>query len=107
MAQVPVDVIVAHVGLTTKGRIGARSAMTLDDAAARVQEIRDVVASVDPQIPVLCHGGPIAEVEDVRYVLQQTTGVAGFLGASSMERLPTEAAITDAVRRFKALAATG
>ena len=103
MAAVPADLIVAHMGLTTKGRIGARTAMTLDDAAVQVQAIRDAVAGVDPTIPVLCHGGPIAEVDDVRYVLERTTGVAGFLGASSMERLPTEAAITDAVRRFKEL----
>jgi predicted TIM-barrel enzyme len=107
MAAVPADLIVAHVGLTTKGRIGAHSAMTLDDAAVRVQEIRDAVAALDPTIPVLCHGGPIAEVEDVRYILERTTGVAGFLGASSMERLPTEVAITDAVRRFKQLGARG
>jgi predicted TIM-barrel enzyme len=104
MAAVPADLIVAHVGLTTKGRIGAHSAMTLDQAAERAQEIRDAVAAVDRSILVLCHGGPIAEVEDFRYVLGRTSGVAGFLGASSMERLPTEAAITDAVRRFKALA---
>jgi predicted TIM-barrel enzyme len=101
MAAVPADIIVAHVGLTTKGRIGARTAMTLDDAVAHVQRIRDAVAEVDQSIPVLCHGGPIAEVADVRYVLERTTGIAGFLGASSMERLPTEVAITDAVRRFK------
>jgi predicted TIM-barrel enzyme len=107
MAGVPADLIVAHVGLTTKGRIGARSAMTLDEAAARVQEVRDAVAAVNPTIPVLCHGGPIAEVDDVRYVLARTTGLAGFLGASSMERLPTEDAITETVRRFKALAANG
>jgi predicted TIM-barrel enzyme len=107
MAGVQADLIVAHVGLTTKGRIGARSAMTLDEAAARVQEVRDAVAAVNPAIPALCHGGPIAEVEDVRYVLERTSGVAGFLGASSMERLPTETAITEAVRRFKELAPTG
>ena len=104
MAGVPADMIVAHVGLTTNGRIGSRTAMTLDEAARRVQAIRDVVVGIDPSIPVLCHGGPIAEVDDVRYVLEHTTGVAGFLGASSMERLPSEAAITDTVRRFKRLA---
>ncbi|MET0772108.1 MAG: phosphoenolpyruvate hydrolase family protein [Candidatus Limnocylindrales bacterium] len=103
MAGVPADIVVAHVGLTTKGRIGARSGMTLDEAAERVQAIRDAVAEVDATIPVLCHGGPIAEVGDVRYVLDRTTGVAGFLGASSMERLPTEVAITATVRGFKEL----
>jgi predicted TIM-barrel enzyme len=103
MAGVPADVVVAHVGLTTKGRIGSRSAMTLEAAAERVQEIRDAVVGVDAGIPVLCHGGPIAEVDDVRYILEHTAGIDGFLGASSMERLPSETAITDTVRRFKGL----
>ena len=108
MARVPADVVVAHVGLTTRGRIGSRSAMTLDEAAQRVQAIRDAVLGVDAGIPVLCHGGPIAQVDDVTHVLEHTTGIAGFLGASSMERLPSEAAITDAVRGFKCLrTATG
>jgi predicted TIM-barrel enzyme len=101
MAAAGADVVVAHVGLTTKGRIGATTALTLQTAAARVQEIRDAAVAVNPDIIVLCHGGPIAEPEDAQYVIDHTTGVAGFFGASSMERLPTEIAITDNMRRFK------
>jgi predicted TIM-barrel enzyme len=103
MAAVGVDVVVAHMGLTTKGRIGASTSMSLEEAAVGVQAIRDAAAEVDPEVIVLCHGGPMAEVEDVRWVLDRTTGVAGFFGASSMERLPTEVAIRDTVRRFKDL----
>ena len=103
MATVGVDIVVAHMGLTTKGRVGARTSMSLEEAAAGIQAITDVVHEVDPTVIVLCHGGPLAEVEDVRDVLGRTTGVAGFFGASSMERLPTEIAIRDTVRRFKDL----
>ena len=101
MAKVGADVVVAHMGLTTKGQIGATTALTIEAAAARVQEIRDAAVSVKPDIIVLCHGGPIAEPDDAQYVLDHTTGVAGFFGASSMERLPTEVAITENMRRFK------
>ena len=101
MAAAGADVVVAHVGLTTKGQIGATTALTLETAAARVQEIRDAAVAVKPDIIVLCHGGPIAEPEDAQYVIDHTTGVAGFFGASSMERLPTEIAITENMRRFK------
>jgi predicted TIM-barrel enzyme len=104
MAEAGADVIVAHLGLTVKGAIGARTAMSLDEAVERTQAIRDVAATVNPDVIVLCHGGPIAEPLDARYVLERTTGVAGFFGASSMERLPTEIAITDRVREFKAVA---
>ena len=103
MAAAGADVIVAHLGLTTKGAIGARTAMSLDDAVERVQAIRAAAVSVKGDVMVLCHGGPIAEPEDARYVLERTTGVVGFLGASSMERLPTETAITERVREFKAI----
>jgi predicted TIM-barrel enzyme len=103
MASVGVDVIVAHLGLTTKGRVGASTSMSLEEAAAGVQAIRDAAIEVDAEVIVLCHGGPMAEVEDVRDVLGRTTGVAGFFGASSIERLPTEVAIRDTVRRFKDL----
>jgi predicted TIM-barrel enzyme len=72
----------------------------------RVQEIRDAAVSVKPDIIVLCHGGPIAEPDDAQYVLEHTTGVAGFFGASSMERLPTEVAITENMRRFKRISRT-
>ncbi|MEV7569559.1 phosphoenolpyruvate hydrolase family protein [Streptomyces tanashiensis] len=104
MAAAGADVLVPHVGLTTKGSIGAGTAMTLDQAAAAVQEMHDAAERVNPDILVLCHGGPIAEPEDARHVLQHTTGVVGFFGASSIERLPTERAITEQTRAFKALA---
>src|SRR5262249_28040659 len=96
-------VLIPHMGLTTKGSIGARTALTLDEAAARVQALHDAARAVNPDVLVLCHGGPISEPEDAAYVLQHTRRVAGFFGASSIERLPTEVAITDCVRRFKAI----
>ena len=105
MTEAGADVVVAHLGTTTSGMIGASSAMTLDDAVDFVQEIRDAATAVNPDVYVLCHGGPIAEPEDAAYVLQRTTGVAGFFGASSMERLPAERAITEQTRKFKAIAA--
>jgi predicted TIM-barrel enzyme len=101
MAEAGADVLVAHAGLTTKGMIGAKSAMTLDQAAELAQRIADAGKSVNPEILVLCHGGPIAEPEDAAYVLLHTRGVHGFFGASSIERLPTEVAITAQVKRFK------
>ncbi|KQX14665.1 hypothetical protein ASC82_04990 [Streptomyces sp. Root431] len=103
MAAAGADVLVPHVGLTTKGAIGAGTALTLDQAAAAVQEMHDAAKRVNPDILVLCHGGPIAEPEDARYVLEHTTGVVGFFGASSIERLPTERAVTEQTRAFKAL----
>jgi len=101
MAAAGADVVVAHMGLTTKGRIGATTALTLEASAERIQAIRDAAVEVNPDIIVLCHGGPVAEPEDAQYVLEHTTGVAGFFGASSMERLPTEVAITENMQRFK------
>ncbi|MFF0770525.1 phosphoenolpyruvate hydrolase family protein [Nonomuraea wenchangensis] len=103
MTEAGADVLVPHVGLTTKGSIGAGTALTLDEAAARVQAMRDAAVAVRPDVLVLCHGGPIAEPEDAAHVLARTEGVAGFFGASSVERLPTERAITEQVRAFKAL----
>ena len=103
MAQAGADVIVAHAGLTTKGTIGARTALTLDQAVSLVQSIRDVAVSVNPQVLVICHGGPLAEPDDVVYVLSRTRGIVGFFGASSVERLPTERAITEQVQKFKSL----
>ncbi|MDV9198513.1 phosphoenolpyruvate hydrolase family protein [Streptomyces sp. Wh19] len=103
MARAGADVLVPHVGLTTKGSIGASTALTLDQAANAVQEMHDAAKRVNPRIIVLCHGGPIAEPEDARYVLERTSGIAGFFGASSMERLPTERAITEQARAFKSL----
>jgi predicted TIM-barrel enzyme len=104
MAEAGADVIVAHMGLTTKGSIGAQTAITLEESPARVQALRDAAAAVNPEVLVLCHGGPIAEPEDAAFVLARTQGVAGFFGASSMERLPTERALTEQVRKFKSIA---
>jgi len=103
MAEAGADIVVAHMGLTTKGSIGATTAVTLEDAPARVQEIADAAKSVNPDVIVLCHGGPISEPEDAAYVLQRTKGVHGFYGASSMERLPVETALAEQMRRFKAV----
>ncbi|MEN3538060.1 phosphoenolpyruvate hydrolase family protein [Microbispora sp. ZYX-F-249] len=103
MAEAGADVLVPHVGLTTSGSIGAETALTLDEAAAAVQEMRDAAVAVNPGIIVLCHGGPIAEPDDAQFVLDHTDGIAGFFGASSMERLPTEKAIAAQATRFKSL----
>ena len=103
MTEAGADVLVPHMGLTTSGSIGAGTAMTLDDAVAAVQEMHDAAKRVNPDVIVLCHGGPIAEPADAQYVLDRTTGIAGFFGASSMERLPTELAIRHQAELFKAL----
>jgi len=101
MARAGADVLIPHMGLTTKGSIGARTALTLDEAARRVQSLCDAAKKEKPDILVLCHGGPISEPEDAQYILRHTKGVAGFFGASSIERLPTEVAITGCVSKFK------
>jgi predicted TIM-barrel enzyme len=103
MAKAGADVLIPHMGLTTKGDIGARTALTLEDAARRVQALHDAAKAINPDILVLCHGGPIAEAEDAAYVLAHTHGIVGFFGASSIERLPTEKAITGCVAQFKGL----
>jgi len=103
MAEAGADIIVPHVGLTTKGMIGAKTALTLDEAVERVQAMCDAAKEVNPDVIVLCHGGPIAEPEDVAYVLERTRGVVGFFGASSVERLPTERAMVETMQRFKSL----
>jgi predicted TIM-barrel enzyme len=103
MAQAGADVLIPHMGLTTKGSIGAKSALSLQQAAQRVQALHDAAKAVSPDILVLCHGGPISEPEDAQYILEHTKGIVGFFGASSMERLPTEVAITSCVRRFKSM----
>ena len=107
MTEAGADVLVPHMGLTTSGTIGAETAITLDEAVERVQAMHDAAKEINPDVLVLCHGGPIAEPEDAAYVLDRTRGVVGFFGASSMERLPTEAAITDTMRRFKAISTKG
>jgi len=103
MARAGADVLVPHMGLTTGGAIGAESARTLDESAKLVQALHDAAKRVNPEILVLCHGGPIAEPDDAAYILAHTEGVVGFFGASSMERLPTEVAMTENMRRFKAI----
>ena len=103
MTRAGADLLIAHMGLTTKGTIGARTAINLDQSVARIQAIQKAAISIRPEILVLCHGGPIAEPDDVQYVLSRTKGVCGFFGASSIERLPTERAITEQVRNFKNL----
>ena len=103
MTRAGADVLVPHMGLTTKGTIGARTALTLDQCVTLIQAMHDLAKAINPDVIVLCHGGPIAEPQDAAYVLQRTSGVVGFFGASSMERLPTEVAITENMRRFKAV----
>jgi len=103
MAEAGADVLVPHMGLTTGGNIGAETALSLDEAVARVQALGDAARAVNPEILCLCHGGPIAEPDDAHYVLERTTGIVGFFGASSMERLPTEVAMTENMRRFKSI----
>jgi predicted TIM-barrel enzyme len=103
MARAGADIVVAHMGLTTSGTIGARTAKTLDQAVAEVQVIADACKSVRGDCLVICHGGPIANPLDAQYVLDRCHGVEGFYGASSMERLPTETAITRQTRDFTEL----
>jgi predicted TIM-barrel enzyme len=103
MAEAGADIVVAHLGLTTKGSIGATTAVTLEDAPAKVQEIADAAKKVNPEVIVLCHGGPISEPADAEYVLHRTQGIHGFYGASSMERLPVEKAITETMKAYKAI----
>jgi predicted TIM-barrel enzyme len=107
MTEAGADVLVPHMGLTTSGTIGAQTAIPLDEAVARVQAMHDAAKEVNPDVLVLCHGGPIAEPEDAAYVLERTHGVVGFFGASSMERLPTEVAMTETMRRFKSIPTKG
>jgi predicted TIM-barrel enzyme len=103
MTEAGADIIVAHMGLTTSGSIGASSGKSLDDSVKLVQEIRDEAVKFNKDVIVLCHGGPIAAPADAEYVLSRTRGVHGFYGASSMERLPVEEAITNITKTFKNL----
>ena len=103
MTEAGADVLVPHMGLTTKGSIGAHTARTLDQCVEEIQAMRDAAIEVDPDVIVLCHGGPLAEPDDAQYVLDRTEGIVGFYGASSMERLPTEVAMTENMKRFKQL----
>ncbi|WP_432845442.1 phosphoenolpyruvate hydrolase family protein [Amycolatopsis sp. CA-161197] len=103
MTRAGADVLVPHLGLTTSGTIGARTAVTLDEAVTRVQAMHDAAKRVNPDVLVLCHGGPIAEPADAQYVLDHTEGIVGFFGASSIERLPAERAIREQTEAFRAL----
>jgi len=100
MAKAGADILIPHMGLTTKGTIGASSAVTLDESVKRVQAMSDAAKRVNKDVLVLCHGGPIAEPADAQYILDRAEGIVGFYGASSMERLPVEPAIRDRVKEF-------
>jgi predicted TIM-barrel enzyme len=100
MVDAGADLIVAHMGLTTGGAIGARTAKSLDDCVAEVQAIIDICKTMRDDVLVLCHGGPISSPADAQFMLDRCTGLDGFYGASSLERLPTERALTEEVRKF-------
>lgn len=101
MTEAGADIVVAHLGLTTGGTIGANTARTLADCVPLVRSWADAAKSVRDDVIVLCHGGPIASPEDAAYILRACPQCHGFYGASSMERLPAETALTDMTRRFK------
>jgi predicted TIM-barrel enzyme len=103
MAKAGADIVVAHIGLTSAGDIGAQSAMSMDEAATRVRLIQEAATAVQPETLVICHGGPIATPEDAAEIFRRVPGVDGFLGASSMERIPAEIALTETMQRFTAL----
>jgi predicted TIM-barrel enzyme len=103
MARAGADIVVCHMGLTTGGAIGATTALTLADCPARIERWAEAARKVKDDVLVLCHGGPIARPEDAQYILAQCPGCDGFYGASSIERLPTEIALTETTRRFKAI----
>ena len=103
MTEAGADIIVAHMGLTTGGAIGAETAKTLKGCVLEVQAIIDTCKKLRPDIIVLCHGGPISTPADAQFMLERCRGLDGFYGASSMERLPTERALTDEVRQFAAM----
>lgn len=100
LTEAGTDIIVAHMGLTTSGSIGAETALTLEQCVPKVAAIADAARAVREDVIVLCHGGPIAMPEDARYILQRLESIDGFYGASSMERLPTETALTARVKEF-------
>ena len=106
LAAAGADILVPHMGLTTSGTIGAQTALTLEQAAAKVQELADAAKSVNPDILCLCHGGPIANPPDAQYILDHTEGIVGFYGASSIERFPAEVGIRQQTEEFKAITFT-
>jgi predicted TIM-barrel enzyme len=101
MTKAGADIIVCHMGLTTGGSIGAETALTLDDCVARINEWSEAALSIRKDAIVICHGGPISMPDDATYVLKHCPNCHGFYGASSMERLPTELALTEQTRKFK------
>lgn len=103
MTRAGADILVAHMGLTTCGSIGAHTAKTLDDSVELIDEITDTAKSIRDDVIVLCHGGPIAEPDDAAYILGNCKAIDGFYGASSMERLPTERAIKGQTELFTAI----
>jgi predicted TIM-barrel enzyme len=103
MAAAGADIVVCHLGLTTGGAIGAQTALKLEDCAARVDAWATAALEVNPEILVLVHGGPVAEPADAAFIMKQARRCHGFYGASSMERLPVERALTEQVRKFKAI----
>ncbi len=103
MARAGADILVPHMGLTTSGTIGAKTALTLEEAAVKVQALADAAKSVNPDILCLCHGGPIANPGDAQYILDNTEGIVGFYGASSIERFPTETGIREQTEQFKSI----
>jgi predicted TIM-barrel enzyme len=100
MTEAGADVLVAHMGLTTKGAIGAKTAKTLESCVPLIDEIAGAAKGVRDDVIILCHGGPIAEPDDAQYILKHCQAIDGFYGASSMERLPTERAIREQTERF-------
>jgi quercetin dioxygenase-like cupin family protein len=103
MARAGADIVVAHMGVTTGGSIGATSAKTLAECVVEIDRMAEAARRIRTDVIVLCHGGPIAMPADAEFVLQNCSGCHGFYGASSMERLPVEAAVTEQTRRFKSL----
>ena len=103
MAEAGADILVAHMGLTTKGTIGAKTALTLDDCVVKIKEIIAAGREVNPDIMVICHGGPIAEPDDAQYIINQIPEIDGFFGASSIERFAAERGIKAQAAAFKAI----
>ena len=100
MARAGADIVVCHLGLTTGGSVGAETALKLDDCVEPINAWAAAATKIHPEVLVLCHGGPIATPDDAQFILKHCKGCHGFYGASSMERLPTEAALTETTSRF-------
>jgi len=103
MAEAGADMLVAHMGLTTKGTIGAKTALSLDECVTRIEAIVEAGRAVRPDIMCICHGGPIAEPEDAQYIINKVKGINGFFGASSIERFAAEKGIKEQTEAFKEL----